>query len=119
MTHFNLIINSLLLKLLCLKGDAAPATKPPPTKSLVQDKSREFEAATIKRVMGSSGCTNETRAREVSNTNLYQHTFDTIDIHVGVKFSSKVAHICRPERLFSMRSYFCYEGHLLKPRMSL
>lgn len=52
-------------KPIIIEGDAAPATKPPPTKSLVQDKSRELEAATIKRVMGSSGCTNETRAREV------------------------------------------------------
>ena len=56
---------------MCSKGDATPATKPPPTKSLVSDKSKEFEGSAIKRVMGSSGCTNETRAREVSKSNLY------------------------------------------------
>ncbi|KAG0569919.1 hypothetical protein KC19_6G125000 [Ceratodon purpureus] len=52
-------------KPIIIEGDATPATKPPPTKSLVKDKSRDVEAAAIKRVMGGSGCTNETRAREV------------------------------------------------------
>lgn len=61
--------------LLYLKGDATPATQPPPLKGIERQKSMQFEEATIKRVMECSGCTSEIRAREVSLNILYQQMF--------------------------------------------
>ncbi|XP_024402364.1 OVARIAN TUMOR DOMAIN-containing deubiquitinating enzyme 7 isoform X1 [Physcomitrium patens] len=48
-----------------IEGDATPASQPPPVKDNIKDKSKVVEAATIKRIMGSSGCTNEKRVREI------------------------------------------------------
>lgn len=48
-----------------IEGDATPTTQPPPMKGIERQKSMQFEEATIARVMQWSGCTSETRAREV------------------------------------------------------
>ncbi|KAG0586590.1 hypothetical protein KC19_2G102200 [Ceratodon purpureus] len=48
-----------------IEGDATPATQPPPMKGIERQKSMQFEESTIRRVMECSGCTSETRAREV------------------------------------------------------
>lgn len=48
-----------------IEGDATPATQPPPVKGLARQRSKEFEAESVRRAMSCSGCTSETRAREV------------------------------------------------------
>lgn len=59
---------------LCMKGDATPATQPPPVKGLARQKSKELEAESVRRAMSCSGCTSETRAREVSRKILHHQT---------------------------------------------
>jgi len=48
-----------------IEGDATPATQPPPVKGLSRQISRDLDANTVRKVMGCSGCSSETRAREV------------------------------------------------------
>uniref|UniRef100_A0A7I4BBB3 OTU domain-containing protein n=1 Tax=Physcomitrium patens TaxID=3218 RepID=A0A7I4BBB3_PHYPA len=48
-----------------IEGDATPATQPPPIKTRSFSRDKGIEAATMKSVMERSGCTSETRVREV------------------------------------------------------